>query len=316
MPQQPPCGAAPLHVSAHAAVCAGRRGTASPRPLPRAPQAVDPTTFQLLSQMKTIFTGLLFRVFLGRHLSGAQYLALVTLACGTATSQIPSAAHPLGHASVHGLILSLVSCALSAFGGIYSEKLLKKRPSASIHWQNMQLYAWGVAFNALGFAIKDGGSLANGWSTGYESGWAWAVVLCNACNGLAISAVLKFADNIARVYAHAIAMVATMLVSVRLFAAPITPLSLPISLSVPDQVRLFAAPITPQLIIAIVLVGTSTLQYNLPKPALLGEWDAVGAKDEESKQLMPSSPAMVRANEEEEADQHGGRPMLRLDGKR
>ena len=316
MPQQPPCGAAPLHVAAHAAVRAGRRGTASPRPLPRAPQAVDPTTFQLLSQMKTIFTGLLFRVFLGRHLSGAQYLALVTLACGTATSQIPSAAHPLGHASVHGLILSLVSCALSAFGGIYSEKLLKKRPSASIHWQNMQLYAWGVAFNALGFAIKDGGSLANGWSTGYESGWAWAVVLCNACNGLAISAVLKFADNIARVYAHAIAMVATMLVSVRLFAAPITPLSLPISLSVPDQVRLFAAPITPQLIIAIVLVGTSTLQYNLPKPALLGEWDAVGAKDEESKQLMPSSPAMVRANEEEEADQHGGRPMLRLDGKR
>ena len=316
MPQQPPCSAAPLHVAAHAVVRAGRRGTASPRPLPRAPQAVDPTTFQLLSQMKTIFTGLLFRVFLGRHLSGAQYLALVTLACGTATSQIPSAAHPLGHASVHGLILSLVSCALSAFGGIYSEKLLKKRPSASIHWQNMQLYAWGVAFNALGFAIKDGGSLANGWSTGYESGWAWAVVLCNACNGLAISAVLKFADNIARVYAHAIAMVATMLVSVRLFAAPITPLSLPISLSVPDQVRLFAAPITPQLIIAIVLVGTSTLQYNLPKPALLGEWDAVGAKDEESKQLMPSSPAMVRANEEEEADQHGGRPMLRLDGKR
>ena len=316
MPQQPPCSAAPLHVAAHAAVRAGRRGTASPRSPPRAPQAVDPTTFQLLSQMKTIFTGLLFRVFLGRHLSGAQYLALVTLACGTATSQIPSAAHPLGHASVHGLILSLVSCALSAFGGIYSEKLLKKRPSASIHWQNMQLYAWGVAFNALGFAIKDGGSLANGWSTGYESGWAWAVVLCNACNGLAISAVLKFADNIARVYAHAIAMVATMLVSVRLFAAPITPLSLPISLSVPDQVRLFAAPITPQLIIAIVLVGTSTLQYNLPKPALLGEWDAVGAKDEESKQLMPSSPAMVRANEEEEADQHGGRPMLRLDGKR
>merc|ERR1719498_1871901 len=30
-------------------------------------QAVDPTTFQLLSQLKTIFTGLLFRVFLKRH---------------------------------------------------------------------------------------------------------------------------------------------------------------------------------------------------------------------------------------------------------
>merc|ERR1719446_1027261 len=53
-------------------------------------QAVDPTTFQLLSQMKTIFTGLLFRVFLKRKLSAVQYLALVTLACGTAVSQLPS----------------------------------------------------------------------------------------------------------------------------------------------------------------------------------------------------------------------------------
>ena len=38
-------------------------------------QAVDPTTFQLLSQMKTIFTGLLFRVFLKRRLTVVQYLA-------------------------------------------------------------------------------------------------------------------------------------------------------------------------------------------------------------------------------------------------
>ena len=38
------------------------------------------------------------------------------------------------------------------------------------------------------------------------SGAAWTVVVCNALNGLAISAVLKYADNIARVYAHAIAM--------------------------------------------------------------------------------------------------------------
>ena len=52
-------------------------------------QAVDPTTFQLLSQMKTIFTGLLFRVFLKRRLTVVQYLALVTLACGTACSQLP-----------------------------------------------------------------------------------------------------------------------------------------------------------------------------------------------------------------------------------
>merc|ERR1719424_1195564 len=72
---------------------------------------------------------------------------------------------------------------------------------------------------------------------------AWTVVVCNALNGLAISAVLKYADNIARVYAHAIAMMLTMAVSTQLFKAPITP----------------------QLVLAVVLVATSTLQYNLPK---------------------------------------------------
>ena len=51
---------------------------------------VDPVTFQLLSQLKTIFTGLLFRLFLQRRLSAIQYTALITLACGTATAQIPS----------------------------------------------------------------------------------------------------------------------------------------------------------------------------------------------------------------------------------
>ena len=89
---------------------------------------------------------------------------------------------------------------------------------------------------------------ANGVLSGYTAA-AWTVVVCNALNGLAISAVLKYADNIARVYAHAIAMMLTMGVSTQLFHAPITP----------------------QLVLAVVLVATSTLQYNLPKEWLRDE---------------------------------------------
>lgn len=76
---------------------------------------------------------------------------------------------------------------------------------------------------------------------------AWSVVVCNALNGLAISAVLKYADNIARVYAHAIAMMITMALSTQLFGTPITP----------------------QLVLAVTLVATSTLQYNLPRDILV-----------------------------------------------
>ena len=101
-------------------------------------QAVDPTTFQLLSQMKTIFTGLLFRIFLKRRLTAVQYLALVTLACGTACSQLPSGKHGYRDSQSAN---PLVGGLLSALGGIYNERLLKGRPTASIHWQNIQMCA-------------------------------------------------------------------------------------------------------------------------------------------------------------------------------
>ena len=82
----------------------------------------------------------------------------------------------------------------------------------SVSLQNIQMYIWGVFFNALGAWIKDGENIMiRGLLSGYTPS-AWAVVVCNALNGLAISAVLKYADNIARVYAHALAMMATMAV--------------------------------------------------------------------------------------------------------
>ena len=46
--------------------------------------ALDPSTFQLVSQTKTIFTGILFRFMLKRRLTIFQWMALFFLACGTA----------------------------------------------------------------------------------------------------------------------------------------------------------------------------------------------------------------------------------------
>lgn len=205
---------------------------------------VNPTTFQLLSQLKIVFTGLLFRVFLRRTLTKWQYLAIWQLTCGCATSHIPLNAATSSDATSTtslGSMLSVASCLLSAMGGIYTEKLLKGSVSSSIHWQNIQLYGWGIIFNFLGACISEpdmlvGFNLLKGFNF-----WACIVVLNNALNGLAISAILKYADNIARVYAHAAAMMVTMVVSVFLFGQSITP----------------------QLGIAVAMVAASALQYNL-----------------------------------------------------
>ena len=59
-----------------------------------------------------------------------------------------------------GGVLAILTSFLSACGGIYNEQLLKARPSACIHWQNVQMYVWGILFNAVGAWIEDGSRIA------------------------------------------------------------------------------------------------------------------------------------------------------------
>ena len=288
--------------------------------------AVDPITFQLLSQIKTIFTGLLFRLFLGRRLSAVQYTALITLACGTATAQVPSGGQSVRPSAWWGLLLSVVSALLSSLGGIYSEKLLKVRlrpPHARIcrrlvaasprapscleprppsvdrvagaqgepalaeraalcvgrplqcHWRlhegrrrparprpPRRLQRLGVGrravqrargappWHAPPLSLPFPRSRCMRQTQGHGS-WlsaatcrhlSCAPLSATSAQGLAISAVLKFADNIARVYAHAVAMIATMLLSVELFGSAVTP----------------------QLLLGMTLVANSTFQCVTP----------------------------------------------------
>ena len=230
-------------------------------------QALDPSTFQLVSQTKTIFTGILFRFMLKRRLTIFQWMALFFLGCGTACSQIPEGKAEDGHRLVTqlskqtaetghvggmealavpaavGVLITLFTAALSSLAGVYNELLLKGRVTAPLHWQNMQMYIHGVWLNFAFMMIYDGAVIReSGVFHGYT--WVtWAAIVCNASVGITVSAVLKYCDNIARVYAHSIAMLVVMLVSVPLFGLALTA----------------------QLVIALLLVTASTLQYNVPK---------------------------------------------------
>ena len=127
-------------------------------------------------------------------------------------------------ASWVGSLLALFSCMMSAFGGIYSEVLLKKDGSKhSIHLQNAMLYACGALFNSMGVAANKRGPLLQGYSPAVV-----VLIFSNALGGLAISAVLKFADNMARVFAHAAATLASMAIETALLAQA-APLSLVLS---------------------------------------------------------------------------------------
>ena len=202
---------------------------------------------------------------LKRRLTIFQWTALFFLGCGTACSQIPEGkvedAHHLvtllssqtaetGHVglsdlrfpAIVGVLITLFTAVLSSLAGVYNELLLKGRVTAPLHWQNMQMYIHGVWLNFAFMMMYDGAIIrSNGVFHGYT--WVtWAAIICNASVGITVSAVLKYCDNIARVYAHSIAMLVVMLVSVPLFGLDLTA----------------------QLIIALLLVTASTLQYNIP----------------------------------------------------
>ena len=106
-------------------------------------------------------------------------------------------------------------------------------------------FADGQRANGVALLLKDGEFvLQNGLFAGYSAA-VWLLVTNNALNGLAISAILKFADNIVRVFAHTAAMMLTMVL----------------------ELAFMGAPFSPQLLVSITIVMCSTFLYNTkPSP--------------------------------------------------
>ena len=103
-------------------------------------------TTLILGNLKIVTTGVLFRVILKRQLNKLQWIALALLMVGATTSQIGCTGSGLS-APVQGYMLGMLSACLSALAGVYTEKLMKMNDD-NLYWQNLQLYSFGVVFNA------------------------------------------------------------------------------------------------------------------------------------------------------------------------
>lgn len=218
---------------------------------------VSASVFQIVGCVKTVFTALLFRAVLKRRLTLVQWVCVLLLACGTAVAELPSACTDSSDRSgeqeqgsgestnrvgghLLGVLLIIVSSLMSSFAGVFSELLLKKDGHRlSIHFQNAVLYGWGVLFGVFGVSMAMWRDIRRNPFEGY-SGWVVAVILNQALTGLVVSAILKKADNIVRVFAHTVAMMLT--------------LALEYSAQPSEQAR--------QLALAIAIVGLSTLAYS------------------------------------------------------
>ncbi|KAK6775172.1 hypothetical protein RDI58_026173 [Solanum bulbocastanum] len=178
---------------------------------------VDAPGYQILKNLNIISTGILYQIILKRKLTEIQWAAFILLCAGCTTAQLnPSSDHVL-QAPFQGWVMAIVMALLSGFAGVYTEAIIKKRPSRNINVQNFWLYVFGMIFNAFAIMTQDFDSVMN---DGFFHGYSLITVLMilnHALSGIAVSMVMKYADNIVKVYSTSVAMLLTAVVSVFLF---------------------------------------------------------------------------------------------------
>ncbi|GAU46676.1 hypothetical protein TSUD_254420 [Trifolium subterraneum] len=218
---------------------------------------VDAPGYQILKNFNIISTGVLYRIILKKKLSEIQWAAFVLLTAGCTTAQLNSKSSTNTNTFVYEckaqgfkrlknpniltvtvprkfrscssnsrsrlgdgnreLLTFVVMALLSGFAGVYTEAIIKKRPARNINVQNFWLYIFGMGFNVVAILVQDFDAVMNkGFFHGY-SFITFLMIFNHALSGIAVSMVMKYADNIVKVYSTSVAMLLTAVVSVFLF---------------------------------------------------------------------------------------------------
>ncbi|KAH7387480.1 hypothetical protein KP509_16G025000 [Ceratopteris richardii] len=183
---------------------------------------VDAPSYQILKNLNIISTGVLYKLFLKRKLTTIQWAAYALLALGCTTAQLNSSSEHVLQTPLEGWAMAIIMALLSGFAGVYTEVIIKKRPSRNINVQNFWLYIFGIIFNAFAIFIQDFDAvMEKGFFHGYT-----AITVCmitnHALSGIAVSMVMKYADNIVKVYSTSVAMLLTAVISMVLFNFQLT----------------------------------------------------------------------------------------------
>lgn len=178
------------------------------------------TSYQLWSQSKTLTTALFFVLYIGGVLRPIQWAALALLSAGVGLVQYSdsaAAAAIVGMNPLVGVGAVLASSFLSGFANVYLEKMMKKS-DASLWIRNVQLGLFSIPQTAVLMLTDLPKIQLHGLFGGFTPA-VWMVVLLKALGGLIVAAVIKYADNILKTYATAIAIVLTCLLSIPLYGS-------------------------------------------------------------------------------------------------
>lgn len=177
-------------------------------------------------QLKILTTAIFAVLILKKQLFKTQWISLITLILGVVLVQLAQGGdHPKAKGPeqnrVLGFIAASLACILSGFAGIYFEKILKGS-DISVWMRNVQLSICSIPFGLITCYAYDGAIIhARGFFFGYDRFIQYLVVL-QACGGLIVAMVVKYADNILKGFATSLAIVISCLASVYLFNFQVT----------------------------------------------------------------------------------------------
>lgn len=170
-------------------------------------------------------------IILRKKLLYTQWCSLLLLIAGVAMVQLakdeqssaPASNSTGGHSAssnddqnrMLGFSAVLGACVLSGFAGIFFEKILKGA-DISVWMRNVQMSLISIPLGIL-TCFKDYDAISTkGFFHGYDY-YVMYLVALNACGGLLVAMVVKYADNILKGFATSLAIIITCIASIFIF---------------------------------------------------------------------------------------------------
>lgn len=211
---------------------------------------MDSTSYQMLSNFKIFSTAILYYFIMGKSLTRFKWFSLVLL-FGAGVFYVFGNLKSLNDYYINdtdleelkldtkqnepikfrvsdqiyithvGILLISIYCFISGLSGVYSEYLLKKNYSDSILMQNIYLYIYGTLFNFVACAYEfDLFSLSGEFPNVFKGfNWlTWIVIFTQVFNGFLMSIVMKYSNNITRLFVISCSLVVTTVLSVLIFS--------------------------------------------------------------------------------------------------
>ena len=177
---------------------------------------LSPPQYQLLSNFKMPATVLLHRMVFKKTRHTMHWVGIFMLMIGSVADEMLACTADVhetkeeddkgGGFSMIGLSIMLVISCMSAVAGIFSEFKLKQFKNRSIHFSNIQLYFFGVLVNGSLLFWRRGLYMFS--PTHFFAGYnvhTVAAVIIHACMGILVSFIMKYADNIMKLFSGAAA---------------------------------------------------------------------------------------------------------------